>query len=277
MGGNQMVQRLLVAVRVTLACSLVFLNAPVVPAQEFGVVEDLYVGRHTTTPFGGIGRYQNLLIRSEELDGGGVGSGTWNRSASTSVSATNIVAPDEAASAEAITFSGSGNDTIKQISAAAAGSNKFAGSIWLKAASGTPTVRIGLLDQAGTPASTYANAVLDTTWQRFQVSKTFSTATGNVVFIIDDNSQDNSGTNLVIHAWGAQLEDVTSEPDTDAGVYTKTATSAVSTASRGVVSNTDLRMTGAQNVTFQGFSNFVTQLPIQFEGTSADDFETSKG
>src|SRR3989338_7478989 len=36
-------------------------------AQQFGVVKDLYVGRHAVTPFGGIGRYQNLLKYSEEV------------------------------------------------------------------------------------------------------------------------------------------------------------------------------------------------------------------
>ena len=55
----------LFGLRLVVAWGLMLANAPVVPAQEFGVVEDLYVGRHTTTPFGGIGRYQNLLIRSE--------------------------------------------------------------------------------------------------------------------------------------------------------------------------------------------------------------------
>jgi len=37
-------------------------------ADEFGVEDRLYVGGNTVFPYGGIGRYENLLERSEELD-----------------------------------------------------------------------------------------------------------------------------------------------------------------------------------------------------------------
>jgi len=40
---------------------------PTASAKEFGVVEDLSVGRNTSTPYGGIGRYQNLLKYSEDF------------------------------------------------------------------------------------------------------------------------------------------------------------------------------------------------------------------
>src|SRR3989338_5676130 len=89
MDGNRMAQHVLDTVRVLVACSLVFLNAPVVPAREFGVVEDVYVGRHTISPFGGIGRYQNLLLRSEELD-----NASWVKTNVAANTANGITRPD---------------------------------------------------------------------------------------------------------------------------------------------------------------------------------------
>jgi len=217
---------MLVGLRVIIACSILLLNAPQGLAKELGVVEDLFIGRHAISPPGGFGRYQNLLVRSEELD-----HASWVKSASTTVPATNLTAPDGSTTAESITFGGAGLDTIQQASTTAAGSTQFTGSVWLKVASGTLTVRIGVIDQAGSPAGTYANADLDTTWQRFQVTHTFAGGTGNAVLILDDNTNASSQT---IHAWGAQLESGTGT----AGVYTKTSAGTV-TASRGLVSNTD--------------------------------------
>src|SRR3989338_2416806 len=53
--------------RIVLSWAMVLSIAPppAAFAQQFGVVEDLYIGRHAVTPFGGIGRYQNLLVQSE--------------------------------------------------------------------------------------------------------------------------------------------------------------------------------------------------------------------
>src|SRR3989338_2629058 len=70
-------------------------------------------------------------------------------------------------------------DTIKQDANVAAASTQFTGSVWLKVASGTLNVRLGVIDEAATPAGTHATAALTTTWQRFSVSHTFAAgATG---------------------------------------------------------------------------------------------------
>src|SRR3989338_7760773 len=66
-------------VRVMLVWGLAAVNIPLAAAQEFGVVEDLSVGRHMVSPFGGLGRYQNLLVQSEDL------STTWADATATAV------------------------------------------------------------------------------------------------------------------------------------------------------------------------------------------------
>ena len=46
---------------------MLMLVLPCASAKEFGVVEGLYVGRNTTTPYGGIGRYENRFLYSEAV------------------------------------------------------------------------------------------------------------------------------------------------------------------------------------------------------------------
>ncbi|GEM_PF-3186186 len=169
------------------------------------------------TPFGGIGRFQNVLLYSEAFN-----DATWAKSASTTSTTDTIVAPDGTTTAEAVTFADTSatKDTIEQDSNVSAGSVQFTGSVWLKVASGTLNARLGVIDEAGTPVGTYATAALTTTWQRFQVAHTFSSGTGTVHLIVDENGNTSSQT---IHAWGAQLE---SEVGT-AGVYAKTGATAI--------------------------------------------------
>src|SRR3989338_4141579 len=97
------------ALRLVVACSLLWFTTPVIEAKELGVVEDLSVGRHIISPFAGLGRYQNLLLRSEELD-----NASWVKSASTTISATDVTAPDGDADAEAVTFGSAGLHPVKQ-------------------------------------------------------------------------------------------------------------------------------------------------------------------
>ena len=179
------------------------------------------------SPYGGIGRYENLLTYTEAFD-----NAAWVKSASTTTPATNLTAPDGDADAESITFADltSTADTIKQDANVTAASTQFTGSVWLKVASGTLNVRLGVIDEAGTPAGTYATAALTTTWQRFSVSHTFAAgATGTANFLLDDNANTVSQT---LHAWGAQLESAVGTP----GVYVRTTTTPV-TAGIGAVSN----------------------------------------
>ena len=134
--------------------------------------------------------------------------------------------------------------------------------------SGGADVTINLRIDCGTTTGTASAKTVSTDWERFPVTQVCGATSGNAKFLIINGTS-------AVRAWGGQLEDVTDEPETDAGIYVKTSATAVSTASRGVVSDTDLRVAEAQNVTFQGFSNFVTQLPIQFEGSTVDDNETT--
>ncbi|TPW01112.1 MAG: tail collar domain protein, partial [bacterium] len=97
------------------------------PAAKLDVRGDLLTPTGSyLSPYGGIGRYENLLLRSEEFD-----HATWVKSASTTVPATNITAPNGAATAESITFADTTStaDTIKQDSNVTAASTQFTGSV----------------------------------------------------------------------------------------------------------------------------------------------------
>ena len=78
------------ALRLVLAWALAFGNAPAVFAKEFGVVEDLYVGRNTITPYGGFGTYANLLLYSQDFS-----QTAWTKTNATV--AANVTAPNGAA------------------------------------------------------------------------------------------------------------------------------------------------------------------------------------
>ncbi|MEK9148750.1 MAG: hypothetical protein AAB267_01745, partial [Candidatus Desantisbacteria bacterium] len=46
---------------------ILLLSSPPLLARNFQVLYDLQVDGNTNTPYGGIGRYQNLLVQSENF------------------------------------------------------------------------------------------------------------------------------------------------------------------------------------------------------------------
>jgi|GEM_PF-5264234 len=199
-------------------------------SPDFGT-QNISTTGYLLTPFGGVGRYENLILRSEELD-----NASWTKSANTTISATNASAPDGTTNADTISFAAAaGTDTIKQASSTAAASTQFTGSAWLKAGSAV-TVRLGVIDQAGSPAGTYTNCSVTTSWQRFTVTHTFASgATGNAVLILDDNA---TGSTVAVDTWGAQLE-----KSSAANVYTRT-TSETRALAYGMAVDQDLHVAG---------------------------------
>ncbi|MFH1853746.1 MAG: hypothetical protein ABH815_00340, partial [Candidatus Omnitrophota bacterium] len=197
-------------------------------AKEFGVVEDLYVGRNTTTPYGGIGRYQNLLKYSEAFDNA-ASSTTWAETNLT-VTAGSANGPDGTTNTAETLMSTLADGFTEQSydTASALTGRTFTFSVWLKTSSGTATSRLKILSTTPTTPGN-ATAAVTTTWERFSVTGTFATDASTVVKaqIIPVDS----GTGAVI-AWGAQLEEADS-----ARVYVKTGATAVTTENYGIVSN----------------------------------------
>src|SRR3989338_4041979 len=231
--------------RIVLSWAMVLSIAPPLPAQQFGVVEDLYIGRHAVTPFGGIGRYQNLLVQSEAF------ATTWADANATAVTVSSNLAaanpsPNGTTTADRLTQAGSTVGAgLKQdvgLGPTALANRKFTFSVWLKAAS-AHTARLQM--KTATNTQTAQNKSADTVWERFDTSYTVPAGDTNttltVILYLDDGVAYNS-----LDAWGAQLEEVTNESETDPGLYVKTGATAVTTIGRGIVSNIDLLVSGDQ-------------------------------
>ena len=133
------------ALRIVLALSLAFSNTPIVFAKEFGVVEDIYVGRHTMSPFGGIGRYENLLRHSETFS-----DATWTK---LSLGVSNgQAAPNGSTGASLLTNSASNGSASQDIAIAPAAATDYTFSVWLKA--GTASTATVQLTPNGTAPTT---------------------------------------------------------------------------------------------------------------------------
>jgi hypothetical protein len=144
-----------------------------------------------------------------------MGNASWAVSQCTVGTADAIVAPDGTTTAERITPAG-GATNAYLISASLLGISTgatYAFSVYLKAASGTPSVTIYLFDQSMTPqANTVAS--LTTSWQKFTVSYTavagitglYPCIGGGSSWVVAEGAVD---------AWGAAL----TSPGDDSRLY----------------------------------------------------------
>lgn len=180
-----------------------------------------------TSPHGGFGAYQNLILRSEQIDD----TTSWTRGGTMTVTADDTTtAPDSSVTADKFAFTGAGVDSLTQSTSGvtAANGNVFTFSVWLRTSSGTGSVIVRIEDSTATPEGTQATAALTTTWERFSVSHTSTaTVTAPMKAILKEAA---AGDNLTILAWGAQLEKGTSKP----GVYTRTIDDKTAASARDV-------------------------------------------
>jgi len=113
----------------------------------------------------------------------------WEKAQCT-ITATNIVAPNGVAEAERATpTSGATNAYLDAVDGSYP--SRYKGlqwnfSVWLKAASGTPTIRVGLYTSSG--GGFTINAVLSTSWQRLIVSGTFPITATTLKLVVGDGS-----------------------------------------------------------------------------------------
>ena len=123
------------------------------------------------TPYGGIGKYENLAPNSEAIN-------SWTSEAIWNVTINNATAPDGQLTAERISHNASGNPYLYQFitNNTAIVSTTWTFSVWLKGESGGESVTLNLESRNNTATLETASttATLTTSWQRFSVTKTFS-------------------------------------------------------------------------------------------------------
>lgn len=148
----------------------------------------------------------NLITYSEDFS-----NGAWNKnntvSSAPAVTANDTTAPNGTLTADKIVFSngvGGAINAVYQYFTTFEGARTA--SVWLKSASGTPTIYITTQDD--TTGGNYTTCVLSTEWQRFEV--TYTTAALNVQSILigyypGAGTPSGPSGSFTIYAWGAQL------------------------------------------------------------------------
>jgi hypothetical protein len=147
------------------------------------------------------GPYENMLKYSEDFS-----VATWDKNGGTcTVVANSIVAPDGNTTADAVTASASAGLIRQNISGLAA-NGQYTFYVWLKVASGTMTLSLGILDNGWTTWLVGPTAVtLTTAWQRFKVTGTM-TGGATALWVAIGHYTGGWTSGLSFHAWGACLQ-----------------------------------------------------------------------
>ena len=208
------------------------------------------------SPYGGIGRYENLLTYSEAFD-----NAAWTKTNVAAITADGVTAPNGTATAEALAPSASATTTVKQTSGTtAAASRDYTCSVWAKVPSSTKSVVLTVGDSS---TNATATVTFTTSWQRFGVTyNSGSSPTGSVFCQVGDATW----TTGTIHLWGAQLEQSVTTP----GVYVR-ATGSTITSSQGVVTDGVASDTNNGTVTSVATGLGLTGGTITTTGTVALD------
>ncbi|MCL4364436.1 hypothetical protein M1328_04335, partial [Patescibacteria group bacterium] len=222
-------------------------NANVMTANHLG---DLYLLNNLNTPNGGLGQYANLLIYSQQFD-----NAAWTKS-NVTVTPNSTTSPigDTTGAYISINSGACQGGNIYQSTATAAGSGTFTASVYIKGTGTAFGVNLKIDNDSGTnqSASTSFNLTSSSsTWQRIQVSKTFSSATGNVRLTLSGGG---CGT-FPFYAWGSQIEQ-----DTSAGPYVNVAANTVNSNS-GMVLNNTLRFSNVATSIVTGTNENFTIIP----------------
>jgi hypothetical protein len=147
------------------------------------------------------GAFENMAKYSEDFS-----VATWDKNGGTcTVVANTIVAPDGNSTADAVTASGAAG-LIRQNIAGLAANGQYTFYVWLKVASGTMTVSLGILDNGWTTWLVGPTAVtLTTSWQRFKVTGTIAGG-ATALWVAIGHYTDGWTSGLSFHAWGACLQ-----------------------------------------------------------------------
>ena len=217
------------------------------------------------SPYGGVGRYQNLCLQSEDQ------STTWADATGTAVTVqANLAAanpaPNGTTTADRLTQGSStaGAGRKQDLTSLGALANRtFTFSLWVKAAT-AHTARLQLKTVTNTqPAQ---NISVTTTWQRFGDTYTIPGGDANTTLTaIVDLDDGATYTANGIDVWGAQVEE-----NATPGVYIRTTTATVA-ASQGAVTDGVPTGSGSGTVTSVATGLGLTGGPITTTGTVALD------
>jgi len=191
------------------------------------------------------GGRRNLLTWSEDF-----GNAIWVKNGAITVPATQYLAPDGTTTAESLVFTGNANDAAQQdlTGLAPVLGVTFTFSLWLRCASGTTTLRIGITQPSVLDYVTVVTVTTD--WQRFTFSQAFGSAGTSARVRVLNNAAGTSGT---VFAWGAQLE-----------------LGSTATAYQRVLSAYDITESGVATthyVQFDGSDDSMSTAAIDFTGT----------
>ncbi len=197
-----------------------------------------------TGAYGGFGKFENQVSRSEEFD-----HSDWTTSdTDVTVTADQAVAPDGSTTADKIADNATGGTTLTSSTITASNSETWTFSVWLKNNDATGTYKITLTDNQSTTSSTTITAIDNTSWKRYSVSLTTAAASvTSITATIDVNQGDSTRS---IYAWGAQVEKASTP-----SVYAKTTSGTLTSAgNRGQIVNTNLTaaagfLYGSRNIT----------------------------
>ena len=177
-------------------------NFGFVAANNLWAYLDSHLQSVESGPYGTVGGpYENMLKYSEDFS-----VGTWDKNGGTcAVVANSIVAPDGNSTADAVAASGAAGLIRQNISGLVA-NGQYTFYVWLKVASGTMTVSLGILDNGWTTWLVGPTAVtLTTAWQRFKVTGTI-TGGATALWVAIGHYTDGWTSGLAFHAWGASLQ-----------------------------------------------------------------------
>jgi len=177
------------------------------------------------TPFGGQGKYQNEVKRSDNFD---IANPEWSKycyEGTYTADTTDIPAPDGTYTADKIVTGPSGkcdgNGTAGRIQSISTTPNtQYTLSIWARGGAGGESFKLGLQDGYG------CSFTLTTNWKRYvcTVTSSDSPSRGFQFYVTTPSA--------TYYVWGAQREQGTS-----ANVYVRTDTSAVTSTNYGLVVN----------------------------------------
>lgn len=169
--------------------------------------------------------YENMLKYSEDFS-----VSTWDKNGGTcTVTANSVLAPDGNQTADTVTASGAAGLIRQNISGLAA-NGQYTFYVWLRVASGTMTVSLGVLDNGWTTWLAGPTSVtLTTSWQRFKIAGTM-TGGATALWVAIGHYTDSWTSGLSFYAWGGCLQ----QGNDSKKAYARTWGYQASTVSAGV-------------------------------------------
>ncbi|MFC1623920.1 hypothetical protein ACFL28_01185 [Candidatus Omnitrophota bacterium] len=189
------------------------------------------------TPYGGIGRYENLLEQTESID-----QSPWSTLGSLSaVNANAGAGPDGTTTAEELVHSGAAEtqSRTQSVTITTGSLRTFTYSIWVKASTNTPATRLTVRAAGGAQGEATiidADFTPTTSWQRKSATAT-TDETDRTTIKVRIGMTSGAAASDSILVWGAQLEEASTP-----GVYVKATGNPVTASSGFIMSN--LRVTG---------------------------------